>query len=221
MNQGMMMEAMNLAAAWKLPVLFVCKDNALAITTPSQAVTSGRLVERAQGFGMPACEVDGSDVEAVWMAAHGAVERARAREGPTFLHSRCVHLEGHFLGDALLRMRRRPLEEMGPRAGTLMRAFAHRKGAPLRQRMEGLQSILALTSRLDDKLLVQGDPILKTRLKLSNEPTRLEQLERAVFEEIKQVLEAVLQPIEEAASTVQPGPSEGAAAPLDSQESER
>jgi len=73
----MLLEAMNLAGVWKLPVLFVCKDNAWAITTDSSAVTAGRLVERARAF-MPAVELDGSDVRAVWDAAHAAIDRARA-----------------------------------------------------------------------------------------------------------------------------------------------
>jgi len=193
MNQGMMMEAMNLAVTWKLPALFVCKDNTLAITTPSQAVISAPLVERAKGFGMPACEVDGSDVEAVWLAAHEAIGRARLGGGPTFINVHCVHLEGHFLGDALLRMRRRPLEEMGPRAGELIRAVTRRKGAPLRQRVAGLESILTLIAQQDDKLLEQGDPIPKTRLKLVEEPARLEALEQDVFEEIQEALKAALQ----------------------------
>lgn len=196
-NQGMMMEAMNLTVAWKLPVLFACKDNTLAIATPSQAVTGAPLVERARGFGMPACEVDGSDVEAVWLAAHEAVERARIGGGPTFLNIHCVHLEGHFLGDALLRMRRRPLEEMGPRTGGLIRAATRRKGAPLRQRVAGLESILSLIARQDDKLLEQGDPLPKTRLRLAEEPAPLEALEQAVFEEIQEALKAALQPADD------------------------
>jgi len=200
-NQGMMMEAMNLAVAWKLPVVFVCKDNTLAITTPSQAVTGASLVERAKGFGMPAGEVDGSDVGAVWLAAHEAVEQARLGGGPTFLNIHCVHLEGHFLGDALLRMRRHPLEGMGPRTGGLIRAVTRRKGAPLRQRMAGLESILSLIARQDDKLLEQGDPIPKTRLRLAGEPARLEALEQAVFEEIQKALKAALQPAEDSSNS--------------------
>ena len=69
MNQGMLMESLNLAACWRLPVLFVCKDNGMAITTPSRRVTAGNLPDRVRGFGIPAAEVDGADVEAVWQAA--------------------------------------------------------------------------------------------------------------------------------------------------------
>jgi len=193
MNQGTMLEALNLAAAWKLPVLFVCKDNAMAITTPSPTVTGGRLVERARGFGMPACEVDGSDVEAVWWAAREAVERARQAGGPTFIDARCAHLEGHFLGDALLRMARHPLTEMAPRVGGLARAMASRRGAPLRRRAESLRSILGLTSLFDDRQLGRDDPLPKARVKLAEDQPRLEEIEESIVAEIQQALEAALQ----------------------------
>jgi pyruvate dehydrogenase E1 component alpha subunit len=192
MNQGMMLEAWNLAVAWKLPVLFVCKDNSLAIFTKSAAVTGASLVARARGFGMPAVEVDGSDVEAVWVAADEAAGRARHGEGPTFLHAHCVHLEGHFLGDALLRMKRHPLDEMAPRSGKLLRAFTYLKGAPMRQRAEGLRDILALSNQVGGKHIEGADPIPKTRLKLAGDPARLEALERDVLAEIEYILGMVL-----------------------------
>ena len=103
MNQGMLMEAMNLAVVWKLPVLFVCKDNEWAITTPASSRHAAKLVERARGFGMPGRRVDGSDVEAVWDTTDEALERARAGDGPTFIHAQCVHLEGIFWATAAAR----------------------------------------------------------------------------------------------------------------------
>ena len=108
MNQGMLMESMNLASAWNLPVLFVCKDDGWAITTQSEKVTGGDLDERARGLGIPDAKVNGCDVSEVWEAAHSAIERARSGQGPTFLHARCVHFEGHFLGFPLIRMVRDP-----------------------------------------------------------------------------------------------------------------
>lgn len=104
MNQGMLMEAMNLASAWNLPVLFVCKDDGWAITTQSKKVTGGDLNERARGLGIPVVEVDGLDVSKVWEASHSAIERTRSGQGPTFLHARCVHFEGHFLGFQYLKV---------------------------------------------------------------------------------------------------------------------
>ncbi len=69
MNQGMLMESINLASAWSLPVVFVCKDNGMAVTTPSAEVTGGDLVERSAGLGAYTASVDGSDVDEVWRAA--------------------------------------------------------------------------------------------------------------------------------------------------------
>ena len=96
MNQGMMMESMNLAAAWRLPVLFVCKDDGWSITTQTESLTGGDLNERARGFGIPAVEVDGCDLSRIWEESQRAIECARSGQGPSFLHARCVHLEGHF-----------------------------------------------------------------------------------------------------------------------------
>lgn len=83
MNQGMLLESMNLAAAWELPVLFVCRDNGMSITTPSASVTAGDLEERTLGFGVPGRSADGADVEAVWHAAGEMVDRARAGRSPS------------------------------------------------------------------------------------------------------------------------------------------
>jgi pyruvate dehydrogenase E1 component alpha subunit len=137
MNQGMVMEAMNLAVAWKLPVLFVCKDNDWAITTRSSTVTGGRLMARAASFDMATRKVAGWKVEEVWSAAERLIRRARRGRGPSFLLAECAHLEGHFLGDPLLRVVRRPLQEMRQLAGPLARA-ATAKGVSLGGRAASL-----------------------------------------------------------------------------------
>ena len=82
MNQGMLLESLNLASAWKLPVLFVCKDDSWGITTQSNTVTGGELNQRAAGLGVPAVQVDGREVGAVWDAARLATKRARSGVGP-------------------------------------------------------------------------------------------------------------------------------------------
>jgi pyruvate dehydrogenase E1 component alpha subunit len=111
-NQGMMMESLNLASTWKLPVLFVCKDDSWSITSKSKRFTPGSMRERVQGFGLPYQEVDGLDVAAVWKAAQKGIDRARNKGGPTFLHAKCVHLDAHFLGYQLLRITQNPLREL-------------------------------------------------------------------------------------------------------------
>lgn len=85
-NQGCLYEAMNLAGAWDLPVVFLCENNQYALSTPAHTVTSGVIADRAAGFGMPGVRVeDGQDVLAVYEATAAAVERARAGEGPTLV----------------------------------------------------------------------------------------------------------------------------------------
>ena len=193
MNQGMLLEAMNLAVVWKLPVLFVCKDNEWAITTPASSVIAAKLVDRARGFGMPGHEVDGSDVEAVWNTAHEALGRARAGEGPTFIHAQCAHFEGHFLGDSLLRAARHPLKEMLPMVEPLLRATFGRKGAPIRERFDNLRTITGLVqSAKQAAALDERDPIVCARQQLESEPSRLEQLEIEVRQEVRAAVEQAL-----------------------------
>jgi pyruvate dehydrogenase E1 component alpha subunit len=192
-NQGMLMESMNLAAAWRLPVIFVCKDNQQAITTPSPSVTGGILTERASGFGIPAEAVDGLDVEQVWLWANQAITRARKGEGPSFVQAACTHLEGHFLGDPLLRIARHPIKEMKPMAGPLMKAFFKPKGASIGKRTESIRTITSLIKEtFKSRFSKQGDPLGLTREKLESDNVRLNGLEMKVEKEIRQVVETVL-----------------------------
>ncbi|WP_240432656.1 thiamine pyrophosphate-dependent dehydrogenase E1 component subunit alpha [Rubrobacter indicoceani] len=85
-NQGCLYEALNLAGAWKLPVVYLCENNQYALSTPAHTVTSGRIADRAAGFGIPGVRVEnGQDVLAVYEAVSEAVRRARAGEGPSLL----------------------------------------------------------------------------------------------------------------------------------------
>lgn len=99
-NQGSFHEALNLAAAWKLPLVFVCENNLYAEMTPFRE-TSGMadVAARAQGYGMPGVVADGNDVLAVRSAAQDAVRRARQGEGPTLLELKTYRYGGHFQGD--------------------------------------------------------------------------------------------------------------------------
>ncbi len=99
-NQGTTFESYNLAKVWDLPVIFVVEDNQYAESTASAWSVGGTQVGRAQGFGMPATEVDGHDFFAVWEAAREAIERARSGGGPSLLHMRLYRYYGHFEGDA-------------------------------------------------------------------------------------------------------------------------
>jgi TPP-dependent pyruvate/acetoin dehydrogenase alpha subunit len=194
MNQGMLMESMNLACVWSLPVLFVCKDDGWAITTQSEQVTGGDLNQRAIGLGIPAVEVDGLDVSSVWQAAHEAIENMRSGKGPAFLHARCVHLEAHFLGYPLLRIMRAPLREMPEIAVPLTRSVLRRGGANLRERLAGLKTVMAavLSTMRDPRQDQTHDPLSHARAVLQSDPARLRELEGQIEREISHILVAAL-----------------------------
>lgn len=139
-NEGMLMESLNLAAAWGLPVVFVCKDNRWAVATRSSALTGGGLRRRLAAFGMPLDRVDGRDVEAVSLAASRAVVRARHGRGPTVILARCPRPEGHFMGDPLVRFGS-AVDELVTQVRPLVGELAARPGAPLPQRLGALLSI--------------------------------------------------------------------------------
>jgi TPP-dependent pyruvate/acetoin dehydrogenase alpha subunit len=195
MNQGMLMESMNLASVWNLPVLFVCKDDGWTITTKSVKMTGGDLNERARGLGIPAVEVDGREVSAVWEASHVAVERARSDQGPSFLHARCEHFEGHFLGFELIRVVREPLKTMPEIAVPLTKSFLHLSGAALRERLAGMKTVLSavfLTLR-DSRRDSANDPVRRARTNLQSEPIRLQALEDQVEKEVTGVIASAIE----------------------------
>jgi 2-oxoisovalerate dehydrogenase E1 component len=95
-NQGVVHEALNLAAVWKLPVIFLCENNHYALSTASSRTTAGpSIAGRAAGYGVPGVRVDGNDVLAVYEAAQTAVARARAGEGPTLIEADTYRWGGH------------------------------------------------------------------------------------------------------------------------------
>ncbi len=194
MNEGALLEALNLAVAWRLPVLFVCKDNAWSITTHSPSVTGGHLAERARAFGMPAVEVDGTDVMKVYAAAETCLERARSGNGPSFLLARCTHLEGHFLGDPLIAAARRPISVLAPLVRPLARSVLRLRGGTVGQRLAALSDILTRSSRASAAIRQQGDPLAGTRQALLADPERLERLEAMVEAEVQAVVEVALEP---------------------------
>lgn len=99
-NQGSFHESLNLAALWRLPVIFVCEDNKYAISVEKSESTSVAWnTDRAAGYGMPGVLVDRNDALAVYEAAGEAVARARRGDGPTLLEVRTDRYLGHFQGD--------------------------------------------------------------------------------------------------------------------------
>lgn len=100
-NQGAFHEALNLAAIWRAPVVFVIEDNAYGISVSKRDSTAvERNAVRAQAYDMPGVFVPGNDADAIFAAAGEALRRARNGEGPTLLELETCRLEGHFMGDA-------------------------------------------------------------------------------------------------------------------------
>jgi pyruvate dehydrogenase E1 component alpha subunit len=99
-NEGTFHESLNLAAVWKLPVVFVCENNGFGEFTPMQTVTSVKdIAVRAKAYDIPGHIVDGNDVLEVYGYASEAVARARAGEGPTLLECKTYRWEGHVVGE--------------------------------------------------------------------------------------------------------------------------
>lgn len=100
-NQGIFAEAMNMAALWKLPVIYLCENNGFGEYTRYEEATldSQPIGARAAAFGLPTATVDGNDVLAVYQAVKEAVERARAGQGPSFVEAHTYRLCGHHMGD--------------------------------------------------------------------------------------------------------------------------
>ncbi|WP_026961445.1 thiamine pyrophosphate-dependent dehydrogenase E1 component subunit alpha [Alicyclobacillus herbarius] len=116
-NQGTFHEGLNLAAIWRLPVIFVAENNGYAEATPfSYASSCKRIADRAAGYSMPGVVVDGKDVVAVYQAAAEAVQRARQGDGPTLIECITYRNYGHFEGDAqtykVKEERKRHLEDL-------------------------------------------------------------------------------------------------------------
>ena len=100
LNQGLMFEVMNMAAIWKLPMLFICENNGFGEFTAIEDVTAGaNPVMRGQTFDIPSETVDGMDVLAVCAAAKEAIARARTGSGPSFLVCNTYRYGGHHVGD--------------------------------------------------------------------------------------------------------------------------
>ncbi|MCC6176404.1 MAG: thiamine pyrophosphate-dependent dehydrogenase E1 component subunit alpha [Chloroflexi bacterium] len=98
-NRGDFHENVNLAACWRLPIVYVCQHNGWAISEAADAYLPAPIVARAAGYGIPGVVVDGNDVEVVRVVVGEAVERARRGDGPTLIEARTWRAGGHWAGD--------------------------------------------------------------------------------------------------------------------------
>ena len=107
-NTGSFHEAMNLAAIWKLPIVFVCENNQFAEAMPvREFVACERISMRARGYGLAELTVDGNDAEETRRVASELIERTRKGEGPFLVEALTYRIRGHYVGDpeATYRMR--------------------------------------------------------------------------------------------------------------------
>lgn len=112
LNEGAFHETMNLAALWKLPIVFLCENNAYGMgTSVERASAITEAYKRLDGYGIPAQPVDGMDVLAVREAVEAAVARARAGEGPSFLEVITYRFVGHSIMDPARYRSREELKE--------------------------------------------------------------------------------------------------------------
>lgn len=99
-NQGTFHEAVNMAAAWKLPVVYLCENNGYGVSVAIQTVTNtDTIAVRAKGYDIPGVTVDGNDPLAVYEAAKKAVDYARAGNGPSIVECKTFRHQGHYCGD--------------------------------------------------------------------------------------------------------------------------
>ena len=132
-NTGSFHEALNLAALWKLPVIFVCENNQYAISVPVSQSTAGRVAQRGQGYGIPSQLVDGMNVLDVYVTASEAISRAKKGDGPTLIECETYRYRGHGMYDTGLDYRTReeindwkrrdPIERLGQKLITEKLAF--------------------------------------------------------------------------------------------------
>jgi len=99
MGQGLLYEVMNMAALWKLPVIYVCENNLYNEYTHNSETLAGDILTRAAGFGVAGYSVDGQDVRAVYATAKDIVARVRSGAGPAFLLCQTYRFHGHHVGD--------------------------------------------------------------------------------------------------------------------------
>jgi len=153
-NQGTLMECLNVASLWQLPLIFVCEHNTFSEFSPAKTVTSGHIVDRARAFNIPCHVIEGNDVVAVWQAMQDAVQRARSGGGPTFIEAHTYRIQGHleaedlFLGGQKYR-EKEEIESWKKRCPILIsRTQLEKGGAPDVARLEEIEK--RVMAQVDD-----------------------------------------------------------------------
>jgi acetoin:2,6-dichlorophenolindophenol oxidoreductase subunit alpha len=111
-SQGVLLEALNLAGLWQVPVLFVCENNGYATTLTVENAVAGTITGRAEAFGIPAVTVDGMDARTVRDATADAVARARSGGGPSLIECTTYRFDAHHTWEYNVRLRYRDQGEV-------------------------------------------------------------------------------------------------------------
>jgi acetoin:2,6-dichlorophenolindophenol oxidoreductase subunit alpha len=166
-NIGAFHEALNLAAVWKLPAIFVCENNLYMEYTPIRSVTAVEhpAADRAASYGLPAIVIDGNDVDAVYLAARAALARARAGDGPSLIECKTYRHSGHSRADPA--KYRPPAEveswlERDPLPTYRARLLAH--GVPESNLSNIERDVLAEVDRATEAAKASPPPALETAL---------------------------------------------------------
>lgn len=100
-NEGSFHEAINLAAIWKLPVVFFCENNQYGMSGPAkEMIGAEHIADRAAAYGIPGVIVEGSDIFEIMRVTQEAVQRARSGQGPTLIEAKTYRWKGHSKSDA-------------------------------------------------------------------------------------------------------------------------
>ncbi|MFN2339786.1 MAG: thiamine pyrophosphate-dependent dehydrogenase E1 component subunit alpha [Halanaerobium sp.] len=156
-NEGAFHEALNMAAIWDLPVVFVCENNLYGLTGPAEEMLSVKdIAARANSYDMPGVIVDGNDVLDVYETVAEAVKRARNGGGPSLIEAKTYRTKGHFVGDPELYRDQEEVEKW-------------KKRCPLKKYKNHLIETAGIDSKELDELEAKVKEEIKAAVKFAKE----------------------------------------------------
>lgn len=157
-NRGTFHEAANMAAIWKLPVIFVCENNLYASTTPADySLAGGSVAGRAAAYGIPGYVVNGNDILEVRKTVSKAVKWAREGKGPSIMENKTYRYRGHFEGDPQKYRTQKEIEEF------------QKKGDPIQLFKRVLKNEGTLTDKLDKGLRDEVTTLIEEAVRYAQE----------------------------------------------------